>query len=107
MIITIICVVLIAVGIIGDIALDYHRNLWDVAITATTLGTIGLIICLFFIALTHAPRIVEKDHQKMLNQKYVLEERLKNVDDSLVVQDWLYDDILEFNNNIYNTKKES
>ena len=101
-----ITIILIALVICGGmlIAFDrYHESFLGFICTFT--GGLCLVIALTIIALVQIP--AKTDYQKAVYQKEVLEYRLENANENIVGNELLYNDIVEFNNDLTSVKKWS
>ena len=94
--ITIFCIALTAFD-------KYHESFLGFICTFT--GGLCLVIALTIIALVQIP--AKTDYQKAVYQKEVLEYRLENANENIVGNELLYNDIVEFNNDLISVKKWS
>ena len=101
-----ITIILIALVICGGmlIAFNEYRESF-VGTMFVALGAVGLVFAVGFIAGEQIR--AENDYQKTMYQKEVLEYRLQNQDENIVGNELLYNDIVEFNNNLRDVKKWS
>lgn len=98
-----IIIILVAVILLGVILLLLDK--WNESISGflcTILGTGVLLGCVICIMTVQIP--AENDYQKMLYEKEVLEYRIENEDSNIVGNELLYNDIVEFNNELRNEK---
>ena len=101
-----IIITLAAITIFGValIAFDgYYDSL--LGVTCAIIGGTFLVTTLTLIALVQIP--AETDYQKAVYQKEILEYRLENANENIVGNELLYNDIVEFNNNLISVKKWS
>ena len=109
MIITLITVVLLAVGITLYIEKkkieDYYtRNVIDsLAFALTAVGTI-MAFFVFGILIGNIST-QEVNYQNALYKKEMLEYRIEHMEDNITGNEMLYNDIVEFNNELRSTKK--
>ena len=101
MIITIICAIVLIVGIILYNILDVDDHWLHIVLTA--FGATGIFICIIIIITVqiHA----EEDYQNKLHEREVIEYRIKHTQDNIVGNEMLYNDIVEFNNSLRSDKK--
>ena len=107
MILTLICVLLIVVGIVAAIIEKRSRKYEDVAEIihwcGLCLGIIFTFFCLiavFTVQVNH-----DVDYANKLYEKEMLEYRIEHLDDGLTGNELLYNDIVEFNNDLRSIKK--
>lgn len=102
MIITILCIVLLIIGIMLDAKVcNIYLECLD-AILIICSGTV-LFTCIILILIEQIGKDV--DYQNKLYEREVLEYRIENMDDNIVGNEMLYNDIVEFNNSLRSTKK--
>ena len=103
MIITILAVLLLIAGI-TLLAIDSYN---DVSLGCGLAGVfIGGIMTLVCIGLLLGKQInKEIDYQNALYEKEVLEYRIDNMDNDITGNEMLYNDIVEFNNELRSAKK--
>ena len=101
-----ITIILIALLICGGMLIafnEYHESFVGTMFVA--LGAVSLVFAVAFIASEQIR--AENNYQKTMYQKEVLEYRLQNQDENIVGNELLYNDIVEFNNNLRDVKKWS
>ena len=108
MILTILSLVILLAGIVLLIILNksYYldEDIWlPISIVSIMLGAIGVITTLAAICAAQIPG--ETNYQAALYEKSVLEYRLENQDDNIVRNELLFNDIVEFNNTLRQTKR--
>lgn len=109
MIITLICLTLIVVGavfvVIGKKKNDYYNdfgiNFWGAILIV--LGISGCLLTFGFII--GNATTCELNYESVLHEKEVLEYRIEHMEENITGNEMLYNDIVEFNNNLRNTKK--
>ena len=70
----------------------------------TTMFSGGILFaCIIVIMFVQIP--AEHDYQKTLYEKEVIEYRIENQDNNIVGNELLYNDIIEFNNELRDTKR--
>ena len=107
MILTILSLVILLAGIALLIILDESSyldiDIWfPIGIASIMLGAIGVIVTFATICAAQIPS--ETNYQATLYEKSVLEYRLENQDDNIVGNELLFNDIVEFNNTLRQTK---
>ena len=109
MIITLICFAVIIVGIalviIGNRADDWNtsENLKLIGWMVIIIGIFVSVIAVgFIIANTTA---CELDYQNFLHEKEILEYRIEHMEENITGNEMLYNDIVEFNNELRSVKK--
>lgn len=102
--IMIICVILIAIVVTSWLVCKFSKKYdYDESDTLgftilTFLSSIPLCIC---IAIALSVQVYkDRDYEEMVYEKSVLELRLNNKDDNLVGNEFLYADIIDFNNKL-------
>lgn len=121
MIITLISLALLVVGIILCIIYKngcFYRwmimmNVKKPAIKDTTLEVASFVLTALGIAATFICSIIilfnagnyDVDYQNALHKKEMLEYRIEHMEDNIVGNEMLYNDIVEFNNELRNEKK--
>ena len=101
-----IIIILMAMVICGAMLIvfdAYHENF--LGILLVNVGLIGLCACLITIAITQIP--AETEYQQTIYQKEILEYRLEKKNENITGNELLYNDIVEFNNNLRSIKKWS
>lgn len=98
MIITLIIIGVILLAIIGTAYIDKVFAILPFFVGVMVLGCLGLCI---------ADAQIDKDieYQSKLHEREVIEYRLEHMEDSIVGNEMLYDNIVEFNNSLRETKK--
>ena len=101
MIITILAVLLLIIGIL----LENNDNdlLCGFGLGGIFIGGIASVICIIGILCIQTSK--EIDYQNTLYEKEVLEYRIENMNEDITGNEMLYNDIVEFNNNLRVTKK--
>ena len=106
MIITIISVALLIIGIAIIILEGKYilcKDCWfGVGVIASVIGGMATIICIIGILTIHVPK--EIDYQNALYEKEVIEYRIENIDENLVGNEFLYNDVVTFNNELRKVK---
>lgn len=102
-------ITLITIGIlIGGIILvvkDYYNVGWRFMLGAS-LMTVGIIALIPVSVLLIKNQIAKDvDYQNALHKKQMLEYRIDNMEENIVGNEMLYNDIVEFNNELRSTKK--
>ena len=103
MIITILSVLLLIVGILLSKSIDYKLKL--LGASGVIIGFFASVICIICILFIHTCK--EVDYQNALYEKEVLEYRIENMESDITGNEMLYNDIVEFNNELRATKKWS
>jgi len=106
MIITLCVVALFVVGIMLMNYANKHFGkdiIFIIGVILFSVMGIGLIICGGTILDTQINKSV--DYQNALYEKEMLEYRIENMKSDIVGNEMLYNDIVEFNNNLRNVKK--
>lgn len=101
MLITIILAAILLIGVILILLDRYHESISGVMLTL--FGGAFLVGCIVTIMLVQIP--AEHDYQKVLYQKEVLEYRMENESGNTVGNELLYNDIVEFNNDLRDIKR--
>ena len=111
MIITFIVFALLIIGIILKIVNDkmYFQNrkirdLIDYTQFATLLIGIVATVCVF-VALLFCTLSYDVEYQNMLHTRDMLEYRIEHMEENITGNEMLYNDIVEFNNNLRGVKK--
>ena len=110
MIITLICFGFIVAGFALIVIKSNARINWDtkenLAFTAYILIIFGIISSLVAVAFIIENAITcEVNYQNALHEKEMLEYRIEHMEENITGNEMLYNDIVEFNNNLRNTKK--
>lgn len=108
MLLFIISLVLFVGGLFLLFAADkffFDENLDVLAILTTVTGAAALLICSLFAIITVCTKDIK--FEKATYAKEMLEYRLENQEKNLVGGELLYNDILEFNNELKSHKKYS
>lgn len=109
MLITIISVILLVVGSIVAILMDkgiLEDDKWlGSAIVLIVIGMFATLFSAVFTLINTCEK--ETDYQNKLYEKSVLEYRLENKEENTIGNELLYNDIVEFNNELRQTKKYS
>ena len=108
MLLFIISLVLFVGGLFLLFAADkffFDENLDVLAILTTATGAAALLICSLFAIITVCTKDIK--FEKATYAKEMLEYRLENQEKNLVGGELLYNDILEFNNELKSHKKYS
>ena len=105
MIITLIVIALLIIGIVcAIIGRKSYSAIPEVA--GLVLITISVLASLFAIGFIIDANVnKDVDYQNKLYEKEVLEHRIDNMSENIVGNELLYNDIVEFNNELRNTKK--
>lgn len=106
MIITLITIGLLVAGIILFIVYN-NTNCGEWIFGASIFSIVASVIIGFFVAViiidTHAGSYIK--YQNKLYEKKVLEYRINNMEDNIVGNEMIYNDIVEFNNELRSIKK--
>lgn len=110
MIITLIAIALFIVGIACFII---HNEKYRMKFGGDWIWFIGLVstfiscIALLFVSIAIIDANIKKDinYQNMLHKKEMLEYRIDNMKDNIVGNEMIYNDIVEFNNELRSVKK--
>ena len=107
---TLISIVAIAVGVISlNNINNYHlsRNIRDILNIFGSIGFIVGSICLLLCIMGILFTVVNYDiaYQNKLYEKEMLEYRIEQIDEDITGNEMLYNDIVEFNNDLRHTKK--
>lgn len=70
---------------------------------STVLGALGSFFAIIFICMNVINYDV--DYQNMFHKKEMLEYRIEHIEENITGNEMLYNDIVEFNNDLRNTKK--
>lgn len=106
MIITILGIILLIIGIkllSMDIRNNYENVLFLCGVVAFGIGAIITFMCTVCIIGVQTGK--EVNYQNALYEKEVLEYRIENMENDITGNEMLYNDIVEFNNELRNTKK--
>lgn len=106
MIITLVVVGLLIVGIVLMNYADKHcdsSGVWFAGTMLTALMAIGIIVCGYGIIDTQISKDVA--YQNAVYEREMLEYRIDNIEEDIVGNELLYNDIVEFNNNLRSVKK--
>jgi len=99
MLIVILLVVIIIVGIVFLVKDSWYKGaMYSSGFIMVVLGGLLLLIALTFILETQIPSQI--NYEKTLHRKEVLEYRLENIENDTVGNEYLYGDIVEFNNEV-------
>lgn len=106
----IITLIVAVVSIIGIVCLVIDNKtlcradwFFGIGFTFTILGLIASLIVGVSIIVTNVGKDIE--YQNVLYEKEMLEYRIDNIDDNIVGNEMLYNDIVEFNNDLRRVKK--
>lgn len=105
----IITLCVIALFVVGIMLMNYANKHFDkdiifiIGVILFSAMGIGLIICGGTILDTQINKSV--DYQNALYEKEMLEYRIENMESDIVGNEMLYNDIVEFNNNLRGIKK--
>ena len=107
---TLISIVAIAVGVISINNINNYHLSRNIRSTLEIFGSIGFIagsICLLLCIMATLFTIVnyDIDYQNKLYEKEMLEYRIEQIDEDITGNEMLYNDIVEFNNDLRHTKK--
>ena len=101
-----ITIILIALVICGGMLIVFNK--YHESFVGTMFMVLGAVSLAFAVGLIASEQIgAENNYQKTMYQKEVLEYRLQNQDENIVGNELLYNDIVEFNNNLRDVKKWS
>ena len=101
-----ITIILIALVICGGMLIAFNK--YHESFVGTMFMVLGAVSLAFAVGLIASEQIcAENNYQKTMYQKEVLEYRLQNQDENIVGNELLYNDIVEFNNNLRDVKKWS
>ena len=103
MIITILGILLLIIGIILLNKHSYNDILSLCGIIGFLIGAIITFMCTVCIIDVQTGK--EVNYQNALYEKEVLEYRIENMENDITGNEMLYNDIVEFNNELRNTKK--
>lgn len=110
MIITLVVIGVVIVGIIL-MFISKNRNIgWSAREAAEFIGILmiitGIFACIMVTAFATSNAInYELDYQNFLHEKEVLEYRIEHMEDNVTGNEMLYNDIVEFNNELRSEKK--
>lgn len=99
MLLTIICVLLIILGIKLIVECEELASILFFA------GCIGTLICVLLIMRAQIPK--QAHYEKAVMQRDMLEYRLEHRESEQIGNELLYSDVLEFNQDLYSVKKWS
>lgn len=102
MIITILSVLLLIAGIIL-LAISHNDVLFGCGLVGAFIGGIMTLVCIVLLLGKQINK--EIDYQNALYEKEVLEYRIENMDNDITGNEMLYNDIVEFNNELRSAKK--
>lgn len=102
MLIIIILLILIIIGIFLMKKDEYEGIIYYIGLTINFAGFVLLFACLIIIATIQIPS--QSDYEINLYRKEILELRLENKEDNLVGNELLYNEIIEFNNDLRSKK---
>lgn len=107
---TLISIVAIVVGVISLNNINNYHLSRNIRSTLEIFGSIGFIaggICLLLCIMATLFTIVNYDisYQNKLYEKEMLEYRIEQIDEDITGNEMLYNDIVEFNNDLRHTKK--
>lgn len=108
MIITLIAVALVIVGIIYLIIENstyrYRMGWFEyIGLPSFLIGALGSLLIFAFIFTININRDI--DYQNKLYEREMLEYRIEKMEENITGNEMLYNDIVEFNNELRNTKK--
>lgn len=105
MLITIISIIVFVVGIGFLVWASKSDFDWleYVGVPISLVGMVGILVCVILIGLVQPTKQI--DCEKMLYKKEVLEYRVEHQEDNIVGNELLYQDIIEFNNQLRNDKR--
>lgn len=109
MIITLICFAVIIVGIalviIGNRVDDWNtrENLKLIGWMVIVIGIFASVVAVGFII--GNATVCELDYQNFLHEKEILEYRIEHMEENITGNEMLYNDIVEFNNELRSVKK--
>lgn len=105
MIITLIVIALLIIGIVCAIIgrKSYSATPEVAGLVLITISVLASLFAIGFIIEANVNKDV--DYQNKLYEKEVLEHRIDNMSENIVGNELLYNDIVEFNNELRNTKK--
>ena len=105
MLITIISIIVFAVGI-GFLIWNskiFSDCLMIIGVVMSFIGFSGTLISVILICIVQPTKQI--DYEQILYKKEVLEYRVEHQEDNIVGNELLYQDIVEFNNQLRNTKR--
>lgn len=105
MLITIISIIVFAVGIgflVWCAKCDFDWLAYF-GVPISLVGMVGIFVCVILICIVQPTKRI--DYEKMLYKKEVLEYRVEHQEDDIVGNELLYQDIVEFNNQLRNEKR--
>lgn len=83
-----------------------HANSWVIESWAMAIGAVAVMVTVILLSLCANVQINEEiEYQNTYYQKVTLEYRLENIEKNNVGNEYLYNDIVEFNNSLRSTKK--
>lgn len=103
MIITILGILLLVIGITLLAIGNDNDALLGCGVGGIFIGGFTTVMCIIFILCTQIGK--EVDYQNALYEKEVLEYRIENMESNITGNEMLYNDIVEFNNELRSTKK--
>lgn len=107
MLVSILAIGIFIIGILLLIYSEYNSfcSSWvlGTGIVSTVMGTFGIVLASVCLILAQGNKDI--DYQNTLYEKEVLEYRLECLEENNVGNELLYNDIVEFNNNLRNVKK--
>lgn len=103
MIITILVVLLLIAGITLLAINSYNNVLFGCGLAGASIGGIMTFVCIVCLLDTQINKAV--NYQNALYEKEVLEYRIENMDNDITGNEMLYNDIVEFNNELRSAKK--
>lgn len=109
MIITLIVFAIVVIGIVF-IVISKKTSDWDTKERTSFVGcllTIAGIVASLFIAAAIISKTIacELNYQNVMHEKEMLEYRIEHMEENIIGNEMLYNDIVEFNNKLRNTKK--
>ena len=109
MIITLIVFAIVVIGIIfviiGKKTSDWIRENW-ISFVGWVLTITGIVVSLFIAAsIISKTNTCELNYQNVMYEKEMLEYRIEHIEENITGNEMLYNDIVEFNNELRNTKK--
>lgn len=110
MIITLVVISIIIVGIILMFIGKNRKFSWFVREASEFIGMLmiasGILACIMVTAFVTSNAIsYDLDYQNFLHEKEVLEYRIEHMEDNITGNEMLYNDIVEFNNELRSEKK--
>ena len=103
MLVTLLIIVILILGIVCLALHNYSDFIFGIGMTLTFISSIAILIVSISIIDTQVNK--EVNYQNTLYEKMVLEYRLDNMEDDIVGNEMIYNDIVEFNNELRSVKK--